>query len=332
MTVADMSNSNTSPMPDGGKALPRCAVVTGAGGFIGRYLAKYLGDRGCDVRGIGHSAMSEQDSAALSLSRWYSGGISYSALTEASQGAEIIYHCAGSGSVPLSMREPMTDFRSNVVATAEVLEFSREKGGIPVVFLSTAGVYGKADTMPIRTTDPCRPISPYGVNKHIGEQLFRQYATFFGVTGAIIRLFSVYGEGLRKQLLWDASHKLHRGDTTFFGTGEETRDWLHVEDAVSLIARVGSHADNTLPIFNGANGEKIRIRDVLETLATSYGITAPIGFTGQSRPGDPTDYCADVSASHALGWQPSVPLDKGLARYAEWFRQDVALASTTKQI
>lgn len=162
---------------------PRAAVVTGAGGFIGRHLSRFLSQNGCDVRGIGYSAMSDEDRMNLGISLWHSGGISSSALKRTSVGAEIIYHCAGSGSVPLSLREPMTDFRSNVLATAEVLEFSREAGGIPVVFMSTAGVYGKANNMPIRIRDPLMPISPYGMNKVAGEQLMRQYGTFFGVPG-----------------------------------------------------------------------------------------------------------------------------------------------------
>lgn len=313
-------------------ALPRRAVVTGAGGFIGRHLAKYLGDRGCDVRGIGHSSMSKEDQAMLGISHWYSGGIAPSALKEACEGADIIYHCAGSGSVPLSMREPMTDFRSNVLATAELLEFSREAGGIPVIYLSTAGVYGKADAMPIRVDNPLRPISPYGMNKLTGEQLMQQYAGFFQVPGVILRLFSVYGEGLRKQLLWDASHKLHKGDQVFFGTGDETRDWIHVADTVSLIARIGSQASTSLPIFHGATGEGVRIRDILEPLAEFYGISEPIVFNGQGRPGDPTDYRADVSASLALGWAPNVSLSDGLERYAKWFRRDVAGVSATQTI
>lgn len=314
------------------KALPRVAVVTGAGGFIGRHLSKYLGSHGCDVRGIGHSAMSDEDCTSLGIKHWYSGGISPSALSEACDGADIIYHCAGSSSVPLSMREPMTDFRNNVLATAELLEFSRERGGIPVVYLSTAGVYGKADTMPIRTDDPFQPVSPYGMNKLAGEQLLRQYATFFSVPGAIVRLFSVYGEGLRKQLLWDASHKLHRDDRVFFGSGMETRDWIHVEDAVTLITHIGEKASTSIPTFNGATGKGVRIRDILGSLADCYGIHEPIVFNGQNRPGDPTDYLADISASLALGWLPKVPLSEGVVRYAEWFHHNKATTPTTKTI
>ena len=313
-------------------SLPRIAVVTGAGGFIGRHLSKYLSEQGCEVRGIGHSAMSDEDRARIGISRWYSGGIGPSALKETCGGAEIVYHCAGSASVPLSILEPMTDFRNNVLSTAELLEFSREAGGIPVLYLSTAGVYGKVDTMPIRIDDPFRPISPYGMNKLTGEQLLRQYATFFGVPGVIVRLFSVYGEGLRKQLLWDASHKLHRGDHTFFGTGEETRDWIHVDDAVRLIARIGACAGTDVPAFHGATGEGVRIRDILETLAASFDIPEPIFFNGQCRPGDPTDYRADVSASLTLGWTPKVPLTDGIERYADWFRHDVASSCTSNTI
>lgn len=308
---------------------PRVAVVTGAGGFIGGYLSRFLSDHGCDVRGIGQSTITDQDRTALGISKWYSGGISSSVLTKASKGAEIIYHCAGSGSVPLSMREPMTDFRRNVLVTAELLEFSREADGIPIVYLSTAGVYGKASNIPIRVNAPFFPISPYGMNKLTGEQLLRQYATFFGVPGCVLRLFSVYGEGLRKQLLWDASHKLHRGDFCFSGTGEETRDWIHVEDAVKLIVRIGACAGTDVPVFHGATGQGVRIRDIVSMLATCHGITGPLFFNGEKRPGDPTDYCADVSASLSLGWAPEVPLSEGIARYAEWFRTDMTAASKT---
>ena len=306
---------------------PRAAVVTGAGGFIGRHLSRFLSQNGCDVRGIGYSAMSDEDRMNLGISLWHSGGISSSALKRTSVGAEIIYHCAGSGSVPLSLREPMTDFRSNVLATAEVLEFSREAGGIPVVFMSTAGVYGKANNMPIRIRDPLMPISPYGMNKVAGEQLMRQYGTFFGVPGAIVRLFSVYGEGLRKQLLWDASQKLQRGDLVFFGTGNETRDWLHVSDAVSLIARIGNCADLDVPTFHGATGNAVRLRDILELLTSGYGIEGTIVFNNQLRQGDPSDYQADIASSLELGWTPEVPLTDGILRYTDWFNREVALKS-----
>lgn len=302
---------------------PKSAIVTGAGGFIGGYISRFLADQGCSVRGIGHSEMSEHDQHKLGLDRWYSGGIRTSALMAASDGVEAIFHCAGSGSVPLSLSEPMLDFNRNVLSTAEVLNFSRENGQIPVVFLSSAGIYGRTHEMPIKVTTPSNPISPYGDNKLMGEMLLQQYATYFGVPSVIVRLFSVYGDGLRKQLLWDASHKLHRGEFNFFGTGDETRDWIHVEDAAELIVRLWRSADTQVPVFNGATGECVAIRKIIERLAFCYGVTNHIDFSGEVRPGDPSDYFAEVSASLATGWKPRVLLDDGLARYAAWFKTNI---------
>lgn len=301
---------------------PKVAVVTGAAGFIGRYVVRHLADNGCIVRGIGHSEMSDQDRQALSLSEWYSGGVSTSALSHAARGADAIFHCAGSGSVPLSLKEPMVDFEKNVISTAMVLNFSRENGRIPVVFLSSAGVYGNKSEMPINVTEAGKPISPYGINKKIGEILVEQYAQFFEVPCAIVRLFSVYGEGLRKQLLWDASHKLLRGDFTFFGTGEEIRDWIHAEDAAALIVQLWRHADLTVPIHNGASGQKIPNQRILGKLAECYGLTEPIQFDGNVRPGDPKAFVANINRSLEIGWRPQVSLDEGIARYVDWFKMN----------
>ncbi|MDO6732147.1 NAD-dependent epimerase/dehydratase family protein [Marinovum sp. 2_MG-2023] len=302
---------------------PKRAVVTGAAGFIGRHITQHLARQGCHVSGIGHSEMSDEDRKILSLEKWYPGGISASSLAAASDGADVIFHCAGSGSVPLSLQRPMVDFNRNVVSTAEVLNFSRENGKIPVVFLSSAGIYGRTHDMPIQVTTASNPISPYGINKRMGETLVQQYATYFDVPCVIVRLFSVYGNGLRKQLLWDASHKLNRGELSFFGTGEETRDWIHVEDAAELIVQLWSGASTEVPILNGATGEKVAIRRIIQRLASCYGVTDPISFNGEVRPGDPRDYVADVTASLATGWTPRVSLEDGLARYATWFQTNV---------
>lgn len=303
--------------------MPRRAVVTGAAGFIGSWLTRILAQNGCAVQGIGRSAMAEEDRAALGLESWSSGGLTVGALAAAAEGAEVIYHCAGSASVPLSMREPMTDFHGNVSSTLEVLEYARRAGRLPVVLLSSAGVYGKVTDLPIGVIAPCNPVSPYGVNKQIGEMLARQYARHFGVPVIIVRLFSVYGEGLRKQLLWDASHKLHRGETSFFGTGNETRDWIHAQDAATLIAQSWSHASDAAPTINGAAGQGVTIRRVLETLMQSYGMSASLEFMGTARPGDPDHYIADIAEARAIGWSPAIPLETGVAKYADWFRKTV---------
>lgn len=291
-------------------------LVTGAAGFIGHYVASRLIREGHQVIGLGHGAPPE----GLTLSDWQGTGVDLANLFDYADDVEVIYHCAGSGSVAISLKDPVHDFNNNVLTTRAVLEFARRQGRSKVVLLSSAGVYGVAKQMPIRVGDPLNPISPYGANKVICEILVQQYARNFSVPAVITRLFSVYGEGLRKQLLWDASRKLMQKDTSFFGTGSETRDWIHVEDAAALIVAASSIASSDAPIINGGTGRAVPIRDIIENLAHHLGCYEAITFNGQVRPGDPQHYEADITGALATGWQPRIDLSNGLSRYAAWFQ------------
>lgn len=295
-------------------------LVTGASGFIGGYVVSELVRRGSRVYGIGRAPLSAHHQAQWKFGDWNEGGVTADTLSALPDDIDTIFHCAGSGSVPRSILEPAADFESNVLTTQTVLEFARRRGGMSVVLLSSAGVYGAADRLPISVRAPCRPISPYGMNKLIGEMLARQYAQHFGVRVATVRLFSVYGSGLRKQLLWDASRKLLAGDMVFFGTGNETRDWIHVEDAARLIVASADAASTAAPVFNGGTGHALTIRSVVEKLAKCLDSHRPIEFNHHVRPGDPQHYEADIDEALALGWTPKISFDQGSTQYVHWLK------------
>ena len=128
--------------------------------------------------------------------------------------------------------DPFADFQRTVGSTAALLEYIRvDCPGAALVYPSSAAVYGHAVQLPMQEDGPLRPVSPYGVHKKFAEDLIRSHCVMFGLRASIVRLFSIYGEGFRKQLLWDACRKLLAGEREFFGIGDETRDWLHVDDA-----------------------------------------------------------------------------------------------------
>ena len=157
------------------------------------------------------------------------------------------------------------------------------------------------------------------------EYLCRSYALNFGVRAIVLRLFSVYGPGLRKQLLWDLCSQLAaNGRAQLGGTGDEQRDWLHVDDASRLIGLAIEHAAETCPIVNGGTGRGTAISDVARLVCGAWGGDCKFAFSGVSRPGDPKFLVAETGRSHAIGFVPAIPLERGIADYVRWFRSQSA--------
>jgi UDP-glucose 4-epimerase len=297
------------------------ALVTGAHGFIGRHVARELSGRGYRVTGIGHGAWENNERRVWGIDDWHFCDVTLETLNMYGGDPGVIVHCAGSGSVPYSVSHPLQDYRRTVDTMISVLEFARTT--VPntrIVVPSSAAVYGLANTMPIALNAPLRPISPYGVHKKVAEDLCRSYAECFGLNLAIVRFFSVYGVGLRKQLLWDACAKLSTKEYSFMGTGRETRDMLHVEDAVQLIIALAERASSACPIVNGGCGEAYEIRTVLAAVASALGVEQDVVFSGVQRKGDPTNYEADITETKKMGWKPTRSWRDEVAGYVDWYK------------
>jgi UDP-glucose 4-epimerase len=312
--------------------MSRQVLVTGAKGFIGRHAARALAAAGCSVTGIGHGAWSEADARAFGVSRWIDTDITLDALNAmAIDGPnDCVVHCAGSGAVSYSYARPWEDFQRATVTTAAVLEWIRNRvePRPRLVLVSSAAVYGDQGDTEATETSVRSPISPYGFHKQAAEMLCESYSRFFEVPVSIVRLFSVYGEGLRKQLLWDALNKFGRGESQFFGTGNELRDWIHVDDAASLLAAAGLASQSIFEVYNGG-AEHATTRDVLARLAGAYGHGPSIVFNGESHKGNPGRLTAQCGhTTRLLDWMPKVRLEDGLARYVAWFKEQAQSPST----
>ena len=302
--------------------MTRIALVTGAYGFIGRHVARRLAQNGWRVSGIGHGNWDDAKSAAWGVSDWRGVDVTLENLVGYGVQPNLIVHCAGSASVGFSLERPYLDFQRTVATTAAVLEFARvHVAEAAVVLPSSAAVYGDAQEIPIAESAALQPVSPYGEHKRMAENLCRLYGGEFGVPTAVVRLFSVYGPGLRKQLLWDACSRLAgSGPPRFFGDGTETRDWLHVEDAAALLELAGTRAGRDCPVVNGGCGEAVPLHELLTHLFRLLGRSDAPEFSGTRR-GDPKHYCADIEAVRGWGWSAHTAWREGLKQYVDWFER-----------
>ncbi len=296
-------------------------LITGGYGFIGRNIAKYYGEKGWNVTAIGHGAWSRKEWTSWNIAEWHTSDITLDALVTYAGQPNVIVHCAGGASVGFSLTHPFQDYQRTVETAAHVLEFVRlHAPDAVIVYPSSAGVYGIASKQPIPADSPLNPVSPYGVHKKMAEDLLGSYGRHFGVSSAIVRLFSVYGEGLRKQLLWDCCNKIKHGEYRFYGTGNETRDLLHIADTAALLYHVSGHASSACPIYNGGAGTGVRIQDIVEEMFKCYSSPSLPHFTGKIRQGDPQHYQADISQALSLGWKPTITWQTGIRHYVDWFK------------
>jgi UDP-glucose 4-epimerase len=296
-------------------------LVTGGAGFLGGSVIRHFSGAGYQVVGLGHGDRSRAAWADLGISSWRSSDVTFSTLVDLQIRPDVIVHCAGGSSVFRSINHADDDFIRTVGATREVLEYAhRYAPESHIVLPSSAAVYGEAARLPISEGSPLAPISPYGVHKRRSEDLCRDYARQKGLRISIVRLFSVYGPGLEKQLLWDACKKFSLQDTHFDGSGVEERDWLHVEDAAHLIAVAAARATSAVPIVNGGTGTATKVSDVLERVRKCWPSLLPkLSFSGCHREGDPSCYQADIQVARSWGWSPKYEIDFGIPQYVAWF-------------
>lgn len=299
-------------------------VVLGAHGFIGRHVARAFSQLGCTVLGLGHGSWSIEEWRRWGIYRWVESDINASSLDKlvADDQPRCIVNCGGSGAVSLSYANPLEDFQRATQTTAILLDWIRTRclKECRFVLVSSAAVYGDQGYTDLTEASVRLPISPYGVHKMAAELLCESFSRFFEVPSTIVRLFSVYGEGLRKQLLWDAAQKFKTGKGEFFGTGNEIRDWIHVTDAAKLLTLAGLSGQPTFEIYNGGY-KHANTREILTLLSKNLDFKGVISFNEKTHNGNP--YRLTSSSRHAfekLGWTPQISLEDGLDTYAAWFK------------
>jgi UDP-glucose 4-epimerase len=279
-------------------------VVTGAAGFIGSRVASVFADEGWEVVRAGRP---QHDIPSPEFDRLFD-----------QHDVGLVVHCAGPASVPASVTNPEADRAGSVDVTRAILALLERREAPPrLLLVSSAAVYGEPNELPVGETAALAPISPYGRHRLETEEL----AAASAVPTAVARVFSAYGEGLRRQVLWDIAQKALTGDVVeLWGTGAESRDFVHVEDVARGLLAVAQRAAFAHDVYNVGSGDETTIAELAEIFLGALGTDGAAAFRGIEREGDPTRWRADIARLRGLGWSPSIGLPDGVTRYAAWVR------------
>ncbi len=293
-------------------------LVTGGAGFIGSHLVEKAIALGHKVSVIDDESTGRRSNVHPDAA-YYRMDICDDGIDQifATEKPEVVVHLAAQSVVPVSVRDPQLDARTNVVGMLHVLEAARRYGVRKVIYSSTAAVYGEPTRFPIREEEAGHLLSPYAVSKYAGEGYLAAYQHLYGLAFTVFRFANVYGpRQLPKSdggVIAIFTDLIRQGKPlTINGDGEQTRDFIYVEDVVDAMIAAFAKADNQ--VLNLSTGQPTSLNQLIGVLESLAGTRVERTY-GPPRPGDIRhSYLCNAAMKQALDWEPSVPLAEGLRR------------------
>ncbi|HWK18643.1 MAG TPA: NAD-dependent epimerase/dehydratase family protein [Solirubrobacteraceae bacterium] len=299
-------------------------LVTGGSGFIGRNVVASLRAAGVPVRVIDLEPHPDPDVEIVL------GDLAEPDVVRASLagGISAIVHLAAVTSVLRSVKQPELTYRTNVAATAGLLEAARTAGVRSLVFASTNAVVGPMDGPAIAESSVPRPLTPYGATKAAGEMLMSAYTSSYGLRCACLRLTNVYGPGmaLKDSIVARLMRAIRTGSTfEIYGDGRQVRDYVHVADVVAAARLALGAEDWRGPVVIGS-GSSLSVLEVIDAVREVTAAAVEVRH-GPARPGEMPAVVVDNSVAIGRGWSPGYSLAEGLAGvWEEWSGADVPVA------
>lgn len=308
--------------------------ITGAAGFIGFHLAKYLGERGDLVIGLDNfnpyyspqlKKERSQELKKFSI-KIIEGDICDSdLLTHIIEEYQIthICHLAAQAGVRYSLTNPQAYISSNIEGFLNILELCRKYSHIPLTYASSSSVYGLNTKIPFSVTDATETqVSLYGATKKSNELMAKTYHHLFGIHVTGLRFFTVYGPWGRPDMAYYSFVQAidQKKPIDVYNFGKLQRDFTYIDDIISgTAAAIDLEAPHE--IFNLGNHRPIELGTFIEIIEQAMGKNAVKNFVPMQA-GDVLTTCADISHSTArLGYQPKTPLEEGILHFVQWYRE-----------
>jgi len=302
-------------------------LITGGCGFIGSHLTDSLVEKG-------HSVSVLDNLSTGSIENLNGKAVFYNADIRdkekvgevfAKQRPEVVFHLAAQINVRKSEEDPFFDTDVNINGSVNVIRnFLKVENRKKFVFASTGGViYGDTDVLPTPETVPPSPLCPYGISKMAVEKYLAYFSVFYGLDFAVLRYGNVYGP--RQNAYAEAgviaifsTKVLEKKTPVIFGDGEQTRDFVYIDDVVG--ANVAVMEKNAQGIFNVGTGKETSVNRIFDCVKKSSGVPLEKKFA-DARKGEIKRSCISPEKIIRLtGWRPTVDIDEGIQKTFAWFK------------
>jgi len=319
--VSDPTAGDTRDLATEGDLSGRRVLVTGGSGFIGRHVVAELARAGAQVRVVDLAPHPDPEVEIVQ------GDLADPSVREAAlrRGPHSIVHLAAVTSVLRSLEHPELAYRTNVAATAGLLEEARAAGCQALVFASTNAVTGPMDGPAISESATLRPLTPYGSTKAAAEMLMSAYTASYGLRCACLRLTNVYGPGMQaKDSIVARLMRAIRLRTTFeiYGDGRQVRDYLHVSDVIAAVRLALAREDWQGPMVLGS-GASLSVLEVVDAVRRVSGAELQVRH-GPAKPGEMPAVVVDAGRARRADWAPRYSLEEGLPGvWEEWSRAEI---------
>jgi nucleoside-diphosphate-sugar epimerase len=312
-------------------------LVTGGAGFIGSHLSEELRRRGHRVR-VADSLITGKRANLEHVPQveFLEGDLADAEFARtAAAGCDYVLHQAAIPSVPRSVKDPIASNRANVDATLNVLVAARDAGVRRLVFAGSSSAYGDTPTLPKQEAMATNPLSPYALQKVIGEQYLQMFTRLYGLETVSIRYFNVFGPRQDPTSPYSgvisvfATALIEGRSPRIYGDGEQTRDFTYIANVVDGVLRACEAPNASGEVINVATGGRISLNTLFRTMRDVIGSDVEPVYE-EGRQGDVRDSQADIrKARELLGYEPTVSFEEGLRRTIEWYRTNTPAASRT---
>jgi nucleoside-diphosphate-sugar epimerase len=301
-------------------------LITGGAGFIGSHLVKHVVDAGGIVRVVDNLSTGSADRLKQirdSVDLVTGDLADDSVAAEAVKGMDYVLHQAAVPSVQRSVVDPVGTHRSNVTASLNLLENSRKAGVRRFVYAASSSAYGDTEVLPKSEEMAANPLSPYALQKWVGERYCKLYHELYGLETVSLRYFNVFGPRQDPYSEYSAvipkfiTKLLAKEPVTVYGDGEQSRDFTYIDNVIdaNLLALRAPNAPGE--VCNIGCGQRVTLNELIRILEELLGVRAQVTYAA-AKPGDVRHSLADITkATRVLGYVPKTEIEQGLTRTVE---------------